>query len=143
MKKVGLFVLLAVFLVPVVAYAQSVRYVGIDGLKPLMCGTGLVPLKGTVTSDLGDSYRFLKVRFNVFGQPDAVVFTYTVPTDGTFHSWATNVNVTQGQTYKIYATLENSSGTVGKYALFYYSVSACDDAEIDVVYHQCLDAFAR
>ena len=143
LKKV-LVAFAVLFLWANMASAQSVQYVGMDGLKPLMCGTGVVPLKGTVATDVGSPYKIMKVRFGPFPGTQTVVFTYNpVPTDGTFHNWATTVSVLQGHQYKIQATLENSAGAVIKTALFYYTVAECEIADLDGLLDQVLDAYDR
>jgi hypothetical protein len=144
MRKVFLFVLAALLVFPVVAYAEN--YVGIDGLRPLFCGTGSVPVKGTTQVMPGDPYTKLKVVIARVAPTYAVLVNSSgnsIPADANWHDWSFQVPVTEGHTYQIIAALTNASGFVGKQVSFYQQVQPCDDSQLNVLNQQVVDAYGR
>jgi hypothetical protein len=122
-------VLLAVLLVfPVVAYASITTngpYMGM-GQTTLACGTGTVPLRGA--ADAVNGYTFLLINFGPVNGPWPVALQKTI--SGMNVPWEVMVNVTQGQTYKIFARLINTTtgGDLGR--VFTYTVPACVTVQV-------------
>ena len=122
-------VLLAVLLFAVPVQAQVITnapHISVDRTT-LVCDSGVVMLGGPVDATTG----YTNVLIN-FGPSSGPTFPPVLQTSmsGVNKSWQVMVNVTQGQSYTIFARLYKSDWSAGVGRVFIYTVPACNATKI-------------